>query len=333
MCKGVVCFLYTLTFNFNLGINTMKKNIVLSCFMLSVGLGGLGQSAIADTFHADVLNSGITAARTYSAGNETTTFDMTLVTTGTASHIKLSYDCEVLGVNNHTLNKVTFKNAQDGNILSINGCVIGGVSDGESSQLFGTRVIPIPFGTTSLELYAQQQGSLSYSGNISQVVVDILGKSYTFIDFNTPNFYDFSSTGNSSQNVSDNYTVEDSGATLHLAENTWKAIDNVYTVTMDTVLEFDFYSTAEGDIHGIGFSADLIISDGEMFKLYGSQSYSDAVTLYQTYAGNEGTWVHYTINVGAHYTGSFNYLFFLNDDDSTIPTANGYFRNIEIYEQ
>lgn len=311
----------------------MKKNIILSCSMLFVGLGFLGHSAVADTFHADVLNGSITAVRTNSSGNDTTIFDMTSVTTGTASHIKLSYDCNVLGNNNAAYNRVIFKDAQGGDILTILGCSSNGVSNGESTNIDGDRVIPIPSGTASLELYASQSGSVSYSGNRSRMIVDILGKSYTFIDFNTPNFYDFSSVGNSSQNVSDNYAVEDSGATLHLAENTWKAIDSAYTVTTNTVLEFDFYSTAEGDIHGIGFSGDLIISDGEMFKLYGSQSYSDAVTLYQTYAGNEGTWVHYTINVGTHYTGSFNYLFFVNDDDSTTPTANGYFRNIEIYEQ
>jgi len=310
----------------------MKKNIILSCSMLCIALGFMSHSAVADTFHADVLNSSVTAVRTNSAGNDTTTFDMTSVTTGTASHIKLSYDCNVLGNNNTAYNRVIFKDVQGGDILTILGCSSYGVSNGESTNIDGDRIIPIPSGTASLELYAQQSGSVSYSGNRSRVIVDVLGKSYTFIDFNTSTFYDFTATG-SSQNVSDNYAVEDSGATLHLAENTWKAIDNAYTVTIDTVLEFDFYSTSEGDIHGIGFSTDLFIPNDKLFTLFGSQSYSNALTLYNTYAGNEGTWVHYTINVGSHYTGSFSYVFFLNDDDTTTPTANGYFKNIEIYEQ
>ena len=311
----------------------MKKNIILSCSMLCVALGFIGHSAVAGTFHADVLNSSITAVRTNSAGSDTTTFDMTSVTTGTASHIKLSYDCNVLGNNNSAYNRVVFKDTQGGDILTILGCSSLGVSDGESTNIDGDRIIPIPSGTASLELYAQQSGSVSYSDNRSRVIVDILGKESLPIDFNTSVFHDFVSPTGVPQNTSDNYVVEDNGATVHLSENTWKGIDYSYNITTDTVLEFDFYSTSEGEFQGIGFSNSLNLVKENMFVIYGSQAIPQAVNSYKTYTGNEGSWVHYKINVGTHYTGSFNYMFLINDDDSTTLTSNSYFKNVRVYEE
>ena len=47
---------------------------------------------------------------------------------------------------------------------------------------------------------------------------------------------------------------------LQIEGNGWKAIDFPYTVTEDTVLEFEFRSDAEGEIHGIGFDNDNSLS-------------------------------------------------------------------------
>ena len=310
----------------------MKKIIFLFSSILFTSSALLVQNALADNLHADVLNSGITASRTYSSGSDTTIFDMALVTSGTARHIKLSYECDVLGKNNSAENRVTFKDAQGDDILSIKGCNFAGVNDGESSNIKGDRIVPIPFGTTSIELYAKQSGSMSYSGNISMVTVDILGKESLPVDFNTSVFHDFLSPTGVPQNTSDHYVVEDNGATVHLSENTWKGIDYNYNTTPDTVLEFDFYSTSEGEFQGIGFSNSLNLVKQNMFVIYGSQAIPQAVNSYKTYTGNEGSWIHYKINVGTHYTGSFNYMFLINDDDSTTPTSNSYFKNVRVYE-
>lgn len=145
------------------------------------------------------------------------------------------------------------------------------------------------------------------------------------IDFNA---YTISGFGGS-QNVSDIYAIEDGGATLHLSENTWEKIDFAYTVTADTILEFDFKSTSIGDAHGVGFVNGNAIS-GNLFRVFGTQGLGIGNT--DTYDGDLGEWVHYKINVGEYYNGAFNYMFFENDDDTAVPDADSFFRNVSVYE-
>ena len=57
-------------------------------------------------------------------------------------------------------------------------------------------------------------------------------------------------------------SVEDGGATLRIVGNGWKKVAFPYVVTADTVLEFDFSSSVEGEIQGIGFDTDDVISRG-----------------------------------------------------------------------
>ena len=161
----------------------------------------------------------------------------------------------------------------------------------------------------------------------SDVLINVTtGDVSTVIDFSTATITGYAG---SSQNVSDQFFVENGGNTLRLEDNTWKDIALNYTVTADTVLEFDFMSTVQGEIHGIGFDTNDGIDSSLTFKVYGTQSWG--IGTYNNYAGNEGDWVHYTIDVGDRYTGSFNRLFFVNDDDQYVG-ANGSFSNIIIYE-
>ena len=182
---------------------------------------------------------------------------------------------------------------------------------------------------------------IGYTGadNFSYVLVDDAGAQDTArVDLHVStaelvtriNFLDavFSDYG-VSHNFSDVYSVADNGATLHLADNTWKDIALDYTVTENTVIEFDYFSTKEGEIQGLGFDTDDSISSGSTFKLFGTQGWGR--NAYETYDGNEGSWVHYKIAVGVAYRGDFDRLFFVNDDDNYVG-ANGSFSNIIIYE-
>ncbi len=143
------------------------------------------------------------------------------------------------------------------------------------------------------------------------------------------NDYTISSYG-VSHDIIGTYFIEDGGQTLHLQDNTWKDIALNYTVTKNTVIEFDYFSTQAGEIHGIGFDKDESISHDNTFKIFGTQGWGR--TAYNNYAGNEGEWVHYKIDVGDYYTGTFNRLFFVNDDD-TDQGAVGYFTNVTIIEE
>lgn len=127
--------------------------------------------------------------------------------------------------------------------------------------------------------------------------------------------------------------VEDNGDTLHLKGNTWKAIDFPYTVTGNTILEFDFKSTVEGEGHGIGFDDDLVNTEERNFALYGNDISSQfLIKDFLDYEDTIGEWKHYRIPVGEFYTGDMNHLFFINDEDVANPTAESFFANLRVYE-
>lgn len=116
---------------------------------------------------------------------------------------------------------------------------------------------------------------------------------------------------------------------LSISNNAWKSISDNYTVTANTVIEFDFKSSSQGEIHGIGFDNDDNISSNRTFRLYGSQNWG--LANYNNYASSAGAWKSYTIPVGQLYTGTFDRLFFVCDDDAS-NGGNASFRNIKIYE-
>ena len=151
------------------------------------------------------------------------------------------------------------------------------------------------------------------------------GDLVTYIDFSDAVLSNYGVT----HNESDVYYVADDGRTLHMADNTWKDIALDYTVTDNTVIEFDYFSTKAGQIQGLGFDRDDDISEPYTFKVFGTQDWGNST--YETYEGNEGNWFHYTIEVGSFYTGDFNRLFFVNDDDEYVG-SNGSFRDVTIYE-
>ena len=123
--------------------------------------------------------------------------------------------------------------------------------------------------------------------------------------------------------------VQNSGQSLRLVGNTWKKINLPYTITPDTVLEFDFASTSEGEIHGIGLDNNATITSSRTFRLFGTQDWG--IDDFDVYASRSGT-QHYVIPVGRYYTGSAAYLFFVNDHDAANPVAESLFSNLRLYE-
>lgn len=149
----------------------------------------------------------------------------------------------------------------------------------------------------------------------------IIGSEVLLVD--TTNIISYGGT----QDVGGTVTQFDAGVTLD--GNLWKRIQVNYNVTATTILEFDFKSTFQGEVHGIGFDNDNAISGPTTFDVYGTQAWG-GITNYKNYDGS-GQWMHYKIPVGAFFTGAFSHLIFANDDDAG-PTGNGSWSNIIIYE-
>ena len=129
------------------------------------------------------------------------------------------------------------------------------------------------------------------------------------------------------QDVGGSATIDSHGTTLKLVGNTWKKLAIPHTVTADTVLEFEFFSSVQGEIHAIGLDDDNALSPERFFQLYGTQSWGHPVT--PQYA--TGDWQPVRIPVGQYFTGSFPYLVFAMDDDAAVA-GESRFRHIRFTE-
>ncbi|HEY9596632.1 MAG TPA: right-handed parallel beta-helix repeat-containing protein [Cyanophyceae cyanobacterium] len=137
------------------------------------------------------------------------------------------------------------------------------------------------------------------------------------------------SYGGSGQDKSAQVTISDDKTALQLEGNTWKKMGIDYTITADTVLKFDFRSTSEGEIQGIGFDNDNQLSSDKLFQLSGTQDWG--ISKFDDYVTGSG-WKSYEIPVGDYFTGEVDYLTFANDHDVANPTASSEFRNIQLSE-
>jgi len=145
------------------------------------------------------------------------------------------------------------------------------------------------------------------------------------VDFNQYALSKYVSSSGSAFPIVD---IQDNGSTLHLSGNGWAQISMPVSILPDTVLAFDFQSSAQGEIHAIGFDTDQNSDSSRTFKLYGTQGYG--LTTFNDYAASAPNWKHYEIAVGQYYYGEQLYLFFANDHDVAIPTAESYFKNVQI---
>jgi flagellin-like protein len=159
-----------------------------------------------------------------------------------------------------------------------------------------------------------------------------------------------------SQSGSGTTTVTDGGRTVKLNGSQWKYLVYPYEVTPQTMITFEFKSTAEGDIHGIGLEDDTSGQDSDrILKLYGTQNWGIDVSAENSvppYDQSDG-WRRYTIALGELYDtderGPADSLVFVMDCDpgptesgpnrikcksrnNGKPTATSWFRNVELYE-
>ena len=129
--------------------------------------------------------------------------------------------------------------------------------------------------------------------------------------------------------------VEDLGQTLSLQGNAWKRINFDYEITANTVLEFEFKLTSEGEIHGIGFDTDSVQSAADILQLGGTDPWTTEIRPLELAPGAPlvtGQWYKYTVFVGDYFSGPKNYLTFINDQDVANPTAASAFRGLRVYE-
>ena len=124
----------------------------------------------------------------------------------------------------------------------------------------------------------------------------------------------------------------ENGSAIKISGNSWKSVPLTYTITPNTVLEFEFKSDLMGEYHGIGMSATQNWQDEYAFNLLGTQGFADDIEWTDSTRYNGG-YQHYIIPIGQYYTGSVDRVFFLNDHDIAPSDAISYFRNVRVYEE
>lgn len=144
-------------------------------------------------------------------------------------------------------------------------------------------------------------------------------------------------------------SVDDDGRTLRIGGVSYKKIPLNYTVTANTVIEFDFLGNnqaspeTKANFFGIGFDNDNTLSANRVFNLWGSRALSGSITTYRTYREEtsdrlKSRWQHYRIPVGQFFTGTQNFLTFVQfvggtaDDNAYRHDQDAAFRNVVIYE-
>lgn len=222
--------------------------------------------------------------------------------------------------------------------------VLGNDTDADGDTLSAILVTPPSYGTVDLNsdgafTYTPDAGFQGADGftyrvndgtdysTIATAVIHVGPLQASVINFNDHEILSYGGR----LDVEGPVTIEDNGVTLHMAGNRWKAIEVSYYVSEDTVLEFDFRSTNQGNVHGIGFDTDLLLSADRAFKLYGTQDWGFGD--FADYADTAPNTKHYQIPVGQFYTGLMRQLFFVNHHhDVDNPTAESFFSNVRVYE-
>ncbi|WP_299184815.1 T9SS type A sorting domain-containing protein [uncultured Aquimarina sp.] len=181
-------------------------------------------------------------------------------------------------------------------------------------------------GNSSVQLRLNVVTGTSWQGDITIDDLSITNGNTPPPTCDSMNFNDFAITGFSNQDTAGNFSIGNGGASISMTNNTWKYIPFSYNVTANTVIEFTFSSSSQGEIHGVGFEDDNSLTSSRYFKVHGSQNYG--VTNFDDYAGGTKT---YIIPVGNFYTGDMDRLVFINDNDAGSGN-NSTFSNVKIYE-
>jgi hypothetical protein len=129
------------------------------------------------------------------------------------------------------------------------------------------------------------------------------------------------------QDMTGTYNVLEEGSTLHISGNTWKSIPFTYQLTNNTILEFEFRSTRQGEIQGIALENDNAITANRTLHVYGIQNWG--IRNHDDYSGTD--WKKYVIPAGSLITGPVDKLVFVGDDDGN-KAQQAYFKNVKVYE-
>lgn len=143
------------------------------------------------------------------------------------------------------------------------------------------------------------------------------------INFNLTHFNDYSYQGKNNT-----VTIVEQGCGVYISDNGWALTEKTYTITEDTVLEFGYIGSGQGNIHGIGFNKNITrLNDKHLFNIFGEEDFGLFDYRYKT----TGTYQEFSIPIGQYFTGEGFHLALGMDQDIS-NNAAGYFENIRLIQ-
>lgn len=196
----------------------------------------------------------------------------------------------------------------------------------EDGTVYQSTNLPFRFVTTelsSLVIYNNSGGTATGQVRVDNIQVGHQQTSNPLVIDNLTNYSD-------PQTTLDNLAFNPAMTEVKLSGNNWKKQAISYTVTADTWISFQFKSDTLGEIQAIGLEEDNTQTPARFFTLAGTQDWTGTVFDFDNYT-HQG-WQTYNIPIGQYYTGTMNYIVFVNDDDAN-QASDSQFRNIIIYDK
>lgn len=127
--------------------------------------------------------------------------------------------------------------------------------------------------------------------------------------------------------------IGENGTCLKLSGNVWQGISFNYSVTGNSMMEFEYKSEIEPELSLIVFDTNKKWPDSSPFlKMSGCMKFKDNFDGdVPPYSGN-GEWQKVQVNIGKYLSGSFSKIIFSNDDDRGDVQGDSSYRNVVFYE-
>lgn len=139
------------------------------------------------------------------------------------------------------------------------------------------------------------------------------------------------------------FDVGNAGREIRLVTNNFRKHPLSYTVTPNTILEFEFRAFIDANeehspfAYGIGLAEGNTQASNRVFRLLGSRNwgintYNGLFSSSNSLHGGRRPWLRYRIPVGQHYTGNMQYLVFAAFEQNGLIDVDAAFRNIRVFE-
>jgi len=138
----------------------------------------------------------------------------------------------------------------------------------DSSKHYKIRVGDYYRGNYNKLFILSEDDPADADSTFSNIMIYEDGSSASVLNLNSYILSDYASHNNGGTGA----TIQNGGTALNIKGSVWTSINYSYTITENTILEFDFDSTVEGEAHAIGFDDDNNYSKNFAFQLAGDRA-------------------------------------------------------------